>query len=219
MELIEAMKYSSMKMKPRKIFVIYENQEKLQYMETHPIFNNEIGAGSPLTKNDLDELQDYFLKRSNKKTKEKKFLKLKGIIPENLIYCNHDNTGLYLMWYNKPQKRDIKYTDNLKDKAGTYLFNNILYLIHNDKFYIYEFDKFNGLKTNIKNLSISNVGKSGDVCLGGVKIKNKEYFEDLMIEYENAFWNSYFSHDFSEKSTKLGTIKDIFEKCTSLILI
>lgn len=173
------------------------------YVEHHNTNEkNMLEPGTPLTHKAIFQLQDMMLQC---KVGVHERLGFQGSIPKNAIWFDNRHQ-IQLMWYSEPSKRTLKYLHIHEDddEIGTAAtkkdpiriettFPYIVYFVNGDEFFVYVCKEIPTTDTELFMLPAGNVAEDGDVCMGSVRVKKNRNMEQLMINYEIGFWNSYFT--------------------------
>jgi PRTRC genetic system protein B len=125
------------------------------------------------------------------------FLQAKGLLSENVLFIQSMETG-YAIWYTPAQKRNLLFSDNLGIPSGEASVPALVWKASKSTLSIYALcDNQRPLAdTSLYYAPFFNVYQDGSVCMGtvDVAIKKSTSLEAFMLEWENYFFNSYFSH-------------------------
>lgn len=179
--------------------------------EFHKIKGGKMCAGRPLR---IKEFTALLKKCERFAGKQVGFSNLHGIIPPNLIYASCDIDNMKLIWYRKPEKRRLYFTESLGIPNGEMYVPGVVYYASGNGLKVYVY-KGNMPKSVLYNAPFYNVYNDGRVCLGNSKVpKPKENTFTAWMEYwENLFWNSEFSHLISSTSPVKGNLATITKDC------
>ena len=191
--------------------VFYKNSVlKGAYVERREIKNGVMGAGKPLNVETLASL----LKTVEKFAKDStSMVSLHGEIPENLLYASTNIDTYKLVWYRKPEKRMLYFSDKLSIPNGEMEVPGLIYVANGSSLDMYA---FKGTKPTSKsvlyNAPFFNV--DGYVCLGNGKMQKPKIqsYNNWMKYWEDMFWKTEFSHILGENPIK-GNLALITKDC------
>lgn len=143
--------------------------------------------------------------------KEKEFgpeYVFKDIIPNNVLHF--DSVTGDIVWYTEPSQQYLLLPSGMKE--GLYPNPYLLWIFKGSTLTLFALkEKPKSLKDKVYQAPYLNTGSSGNVCMGNVKInKRKNYFDDVMKDVENGFWNSKFTHTNTNNLIK-GGIQNFYE--------
>ena len=123
-------------------------------------------------------------------------LKPKGIMKTNILFV--DPNSHRAMWFTKAQKRELYFCNGLGIPSGTANVPAMLWLASRDSLNVFALknDRRPTDRTRLYYAPFFNIYKSGNVCMGSVSVKIKDgaTLEEFTSDWENYFFNSYFSH-------------------------
>lgn len=129
--------------------------------------------------------------------KNKAFLKPKGILPTNILHINPSEKGTVL-WYTKPQQRQLYFVNSLGIPNGIAEVPPLLWFANKNNLAIFALatNRRPTEKTPLHYAPFFNIYEDGRVCMGTVTIdiKNSASVEEFIQAWESYFFNSYFSH-------------------------
>jgi len=200
---------------PVKAFVIYEKDasDKSIYVESYDIDNK----GYPINAHPLSVKESNQLAKAldNSDELQRNFLKPSGLLPKNVLYINPDHNG-YAIWYSPAQKLDLFFADSLGIPNGVASIPALLWKASKKSLYLYALDNITEIseKTDLFHAPFFNIYDDGKVCMGTVSVNIKAdcLLEEFMQQWENYFFNSYFSHLIQEKSPINGNIIQLWQK-------
>jgi PRTRC genetic system protein B len=190
--------------------VVYQHKESHEvsfYLEER-IYNEKVkafGAAAPLGKDTYEKIA-----LSIKDDAIKSGIKSRGLI-DNLLSINYDIKGTKLVWKVKAGPRKLFFDKSLKIKNDTYYIPHLIFVLNGDILNVYSSKTYN-IKDNTKlyKAPFHNISANGSVCMGNAKGDSKlEYIEDIMESWEEAFFNSTFTHFNDSKATKLNLAKTL----------
>lgn len=143
--------------------------------------------------------------------KEKEFgpeYVFKDIIPNNILHFDYITGDI--VWYTKPGQQYLLLPDPMKE--GLYPNPYLLWVFKGSTLALFALkEKPKSMKDKVFQAPYLNVYTEGKVCMGNVKMnKNKVYFDDVMKDVENGFWNSEFTHTNTDNLIK-GGIQSFYE--------
>lgn len=197
------------------VIVHKESESGNHYLQVHSIASSEEkfvwGEGKPFQKEQLQELA-IALRNEQLST-----IKLKGILPENLLYYQPAFNGTAYAWYLMPDhyhlcfnKKQIKHLD------GKYKMPGLVLGVCDNDIYIYAFkgkEKPTG-KTELFNAPFYNVYEDGEVCMGNIsEFKKKEFLHEEISRWERRFFGGRFTdaHGEDQKLAKGYTLESLYK--------
>lgn len=137
-----------------------------------------------------------------------------GQVPSNLLYCDTRRGHEVYVWYNPPCKRNRFFSESLHIEDGVYNVPGTLYVVQGDEISVYCFaGKKPAPDKPLLGVPYFNVYENGRVCMGSAHPKipdtDKLSYEDILLAWENAFWNSMDVHTNGSPSTKANLIETI----------
>lgn len=183
---------------PKSALVIYQTREPYNtetYVEYFDMDNNGIPINAhPLSVREAENLAKTL---KTKAQREKAYLQSQGLLPKNILQIKLDRNGT-VIWFSKPQKRQLFFIESLGIPNGFAHMPTLLWKATANSISVY------ALKTNRRPTANTplyyapffNVYEDGNVCMGTVEIEMQkaECLEDFITEWEEHFFNSYFSH-------------------------
>jgi PRTRC genetic system protein B len=200
---------------PVKAFVIYEKDcyDKSIYVESYDIDKN----GYPINAHPMSLKESNQLANALDTSDELKrnFLKPSGLLPKNILYINPDHNG-YAIWFTPAQKLDLFFVESLGIPNGLASLPPLLWKASKKSLYLYALDNITEIseKTDLFHAPFFNVYDDGKVCMGTVSVNIKAdcLLEEFIQQWEQYFFNSYFSHLIQEKSPTKGNIIQLWLK-------
>jgi PRTRC genetic system protein B len=124
------------------------------------------------------------------------YLQCRGLLPGKLLYLN--NRRGYAIWHTSGQQANLLFSGSLHVPCGQASVPAMVWKADRDTLTVF------ALKTNhipkadtvLYQSPFLNVYADGQVCMGTVDTNpaSADSLEDFMKHWEQAFWNSYFSH-------------------------
>ncbi|MEB0280849.1 PRTRC system protein B [Mucilaginibacter sp. 10B2] len=170
-------------------------EEHSIYVESYDIgkFGKPINA-HPLTFKETLQLSSLFQAAEELKTG---YLRSRGILPNKVLYVNPQQSG-YAVWHTPPQEVPLFFAPALGIPSGRGKVPAMIWKAGREELAVYAVkgNKKPGSKTKLFHAPYFNIYKEGRVCMGTVRVNITESarLEDFMSQWENYFWNSYFSH-------------------------
>ena len=201
---------------PTTALVFYQNDErnKETYVEFFDMDNNGNPINAhPLTEREANELVNA-LNTKTSKEKSKDFLKPKGILPINILQINPSENGSVL-WFTKSRKQQLYFTKNLEISNGRAEVPAMLWFANkrNLKIFALSSNRRPTEKTPLFYAPFFNVYENGNVCMGtvDVHIQNSTSLEEFIKNWEDYFFNSYFSHLMNEHNPIKGNCVNLWK--------
>jgi PRTRC genetic system protein B len=123
-------------------------------------------------------------------------LKSDGLLTNNLL--SFDAKSATIIWYTKAQSRELFFAEGLGIKSGTAHVPPMVWMADRESLHVYALaiNRKPTINTPLHYAPFFNVYEDGKVCMGTVDIKASETgsIRELMMLWENYFFNSYFSH-------------------------
>jgi PRTRC genetic system protein B len=181
---------------PQKAFVIFEQQgtAKNIYVESYDIDPQ----GRPINAHPLSLLEANKLCKAlqTKESKRSAFLALKGLMPSNLLYLRTD-TKPFAIWHTPQQRVNLYFKKDLGIKSGICEVPALVWRASGTSLALFALTDSNiETDTPLYNAPFFNIYNDGHVCMGNVQINIKKDcpLEGFIQQWQNAFFNSYFSH-------------------------
>jgi PRTRC genetic system protein B len=183
---------------PEKALVIYRSLKEgtaQVYVEAYDMDDN----GFPINAHPLDIGESTLLAKALDSTEELKrdFLTPKGLLPEKVLTINTSCNG-YAMWYTPPQEVDLLFVEKLSIPSGRAKIPAMLWKATREQLFVYALKTTNKPteKTPLYHAPFFNVHENGNVCMGTVAIEigSKCFLGDFITQWEQYFFNSFFSH-------------------------
>jgi PRTRC genetic system protein B len=199
---------------PVKVFVVYQknNADKTIYVEAYDMDKN----GYPINAHPLSLRESTELANALDTSDELKrnFLKPSGLLPKNVLFINPDHDG-YAIWYTPAQKVNLFFVDSLAIPNGKAFVPPLLWKASKNTLYIYAMDADTEIneQTPLFHAPFFNLYADGKVCRGTVSISIKTdcLLEEFIHEWEQYFFNSYFSHLIGDASPVKGNIIQLWQ--------
>ncbi|GGH12203.1 PRTRC system protein B [Mucilaginibacter phyllosphaerae] len=204
---------------PQKALLIYqqENSDKQMYIESYDIDPQ----GRPINAHPLSVTEGTALAKAlhTKDSKHTAFLKPAGLLPKNLLYLQTERNG-YAIWHTPKQNRKLLFKTGLGIDSGYANIPALIWKATKDGLAIYALtdDKAIDLDTELYHAPFFNTYHDGRVCMGNVAIfisKNCS-LEEFTAQWEQAFFNSYFSHMMQGHNPVKGNMVQLWQSlvCT-----
>ena len=201
---------------PTSALVFYQTNEKI--IETYVEYFDMDENGIPINAHPLTEKEaKTFVKALNTKTlkeKSKDFLKPKGILPTNILQISPSENGSVL-WFTKSRKQQLYFTENLEISNGSAEVPAMLWFANKRSLKIFALSSNQRPteKTPLFYAPFFNVYENGSVCMGtvDVHIQNSTSLEEFIKNWEDYFFNSYFSHLMNEHNPIKGNCVNLWK--------
>lgn len=177
------------------------------YLEQRRISKGKMSAGAPLKEKTISKIVSAIAVTSDDIEEG-----IRGVIPENLLFCDSQIGRTKLVWYRPPEKRSVYFSPKVGIEDGIMKVPGLLYVVSGNILALYAF-KGRKPKGKLYMAPFMNVDTS-HVCLGNAKIeKPKERtYANLMSYWESLFWQSEFSHILGANPIK-GNLASITKEC------
>lgn len=180
--------------KPELAVIVYrykgDDGDSSYYLERRDIDDSgKMGAGIPLTEDCISGMVRSFSSTDR--------LVVHGDIPINMLYADCRHGREKYVWYRKPEKRNIFFTEDLEIPSGLVSVPGLVYKVENKDLYVFSYvAKRLTSKTRLYRAPFFNVYDSGKICLGNAKIRKPQEctYSGIMEYWEDMFWKSEFSH-------------------------
>lgn len=185
-----------------------ENHDESFYLEQHRICKDgSLGVGTPLRQKTIVELFSVLSKNNQELDSS-----LYGVVPENVLYCDTRVGSEKLVWYHKPEARNMFFTKSLNIPDGQMKVPGLVYAVSDKTLRLFAF-KGNKPKDILYKAPFMNTCETY-VCLGNSKVKYPEErtFANAINYWETMFWKSEFSHILGDNPCN-GNLATITKGC------
>jgi len=172
------------------------NQKSTEiYVESYDIGKNGNAINAhPLSVKEMCALSELL---QTSQELQNNYLQCKGVIPPNLIHMNSQSNG-YAVWFTPPQTVDLFFADSLGIPSGKSKIPALLWKATKERLQLFAL-KGKGkpnLNTTLYFAPLFNLSQDGSVCMGtvNVNIDRQTTLEQFMVQWENYFFHSYFTH-------------------------
>ena len=164
----------------------------------HKYEDGQLGPAENIT---LRVLNKFF--KLSKSDKKNSFMKFRGIIPENVLHFDiFDNS---IMFYTRPQYRELFFERHLGIPTSKYRIPFLLWIYKGRNLKVFALKSKPKIDSELYQAPFMNISDSGSVCMGNVKYGNEEnYFDDLMQDITDKFFNSLFTHTNTDRLLKMN---------------
>jgi len=171
--------------------LLYGNGKEINFVSLHDVkyINNDfakpyIGPGKPASKMALTKLlEDLSPETVTKRT----------LIPENVLSYDTD----HLVWYTLPTKRQLWFkSEQLGGKVTANVeIPGLVFYVYQNAWYVFahKLKKRPSADTPLFVSPFLNVWEQGKICTGNIKLPKIKGPEST-LEFEDAFFRSYFTH-------------------------
>jgi PRTRC genetic system protein B len=190
-----------------------ERADNLVYVEAYDINEN----GNPVNAHPLSAKETAGLAELLQSTQELKndYLKSSGLLPSKVLYINPQGSG-FAVWYTPPQETELFFIEKLGIPSGKAKIPAMVWKAGKNSLSVYAIKagKKPVSNTRLFHAPFFNIYDNGEVCMGtvNVKIDRNCCLEDFMAEWENYFFNSYFSHLLADSSPVNGNIVQLWQE-------
>ena len=198
---------------PKKALVIYEPAEEHDgvYVEAWDMDKRGFAVNAhPLSVAETIALADCLNSAREVRTD---YLGCGGILPEGLLHISHHRGCA--VWHTPPQQVNLLFTESLTIPCGTAAVPALLWKVDRDTLSLFALDTKGRptAGTALYRAPFFNVYENGEVCMGTVDtdFTDAEDITAFMQRWEQAFWNSYFSHLNGETSPVKGNIVQLWK--------
>lgn len=199
---------------PQKAFVVYEQQNTAKhiYVESYDFdcegrpFN-----AHPLSLSEAGKLSKALL---TSERKHSSFLSLKGLMPKNLLFLRTQKNPCAI-WHTQPARVRLYFKEDLGIKSGWANVPSLIWRATKTSLWLYAVrDAEVNEGTPLFNAPFFNIYDDGKVCMGNVSIevRNDCPLEDFMLQWQDSFFNSYFSHLLQGFNPIKGNIVQLWKK-------
>lgn len=191
----------------------YERQPTDIYVESYDIGKQ----GNPINAHPLSVKEMIALSELLQATQELKnnFLQCRGVLPSNLIYVNTQNNG-YAIWHTPPQEMSLFFTNSLGIPSGKAKIPAQLWKATKESVQVFAIKgkAKPTAKTPLYYAPFFNLSQDGRVCMGTVNINidSQTCLEDFMAQWENYFFNSYFTHTLGNHRHCKGNLIQLWQE-------
>jgi len=200
---------------PKKALVLYQSERDNEqaYVEAYD-FNSQ---GKPVNAHPLSVAETIQLAETLQSGTQLRnnYLKSKGLLPDKVLHIDTALSG-HAVWHTPEQEVDLLFVGTLKIPSGKAFVPPLLWKANKTELSVYALKsprKLNG-NTPLFRAPFFNLHGDHKVCMGTVNI-NMEYvasLEDFMAQWEQYYWNSYFSHMIAGISPLKGNIVQLWQR-------
>ncbi|GAB3910571.1 PRTRC system protein B [Mucilaginibacter boryungensis] len=199
---------------PFKAIILYKEKEgdKRVYAESYDMSNE----GYPVNAHPLSVREGASLAKALDTgcELEQSFLQPAGLLPKNLLYMKHGRLG-YALWHTPAMRVNLLFKNELDIPSGKAAIPELLWLAGREQLNIYALKKETELEmdTPLYHAPFFNVHPNGNVCMGtvNVDIHSQCSLELFMQQWQEYFFNSYFSHLIQQNSPVKGNIIQLWQ--------
>jgi len=200
--------------KPIQAVLVFEQNYKYKseyYLESRRIELTNKGyqmkEGTPLSKKTLSKIMD------NIETSSLDKIVCNSIFPKNLLYYQIKNLEPHIIWYVESRPQHLLFSKSLNIKDGIVNLPTLVFKLEEKELSVF------AVKTNAPNgntqlykAPFHNVYDGGNICMGNAKAKKSNEIVEIMENYQNAFFNSKFSHLHGSGSPIYGNLNTYLSK-------
>ena len=191
-------KLTNKRFKPVRAIIVYEEDRQYSndyYLETRDIVRQgdkyNMMSACPIGEDTMKSIAQLYVKRNSLE------MDAGGYIASHLLYARNRPGITVVMWYRQSEKRSLNFTEKLKIKSTGVIIPAMLYLVINNKLYLFALSDNDRptLSTKLYNAPFFNVYSDGNVCLGTAKVGVRAKTFELEAErFERAFYMAEQTH-------------------------
>jgi len=170
-------------------------KENKIYIESYDI--NKDGRpvnAHPLSAKEMIDLSESLQSAQELQTN---YLNSEGLLPSNVLHINPKATG-EVIWYTPAQEVNVFFAAALGIPCGKAKVAPMIWKAGKESLSVFSLNKNKKPKaeTALYHAPFFNIYNNGNVCMGTVDVQIKQdcCLEEFMEQWQNYFWNSYFSH-------------------------
>lgn len=181
---------------PQKALLVYRNSndDAAVYVEAYDMDE----TGKPINAHPLSIEECISLAQALDSTDalKKDHLTSNGLLPEQVLKVNP--TQGYALWYTPPKEVDMLFKKELAIPSGKAKIPGMVWKADKNNVQVFTFKGLRrpSLKTTLYRAPFFNIHQDARVCMGtvAIELENCNCLEDFISQWENYFFNSYFSH-------------------------
>lgn len=180
---------------PHTAIIVYSQKGEYNehYLESREIREKENGyhmlSGKPLTKKLLSQM----LEEIDPIVLEKIYCK--GLLPSNLLTFDNNNATPTIIWKVESSLRNLCFAKVLRIKDGTMCLPTLIFKLKGSSLSVFAVKTNNVNKdTKLYHAPFHNIFSDGKVCMGNAKTYGFKEVNSIMKNWEDAFFQSKFSH-------------------------
>lgn len=203
--------------RPTKALVIYTPDQagSPSYVESYDMDDEGTPINAhPLTVKECEKLRKAL--ETSSPSEKVEFLSPKGLLPDQVLHVNPSKGSV--VWYTHSQIKTLRFTKNLDIPNGQAYVPPMIWKATRDTLWMWAYtpkkQKRPTLEEPLFTAPFFNIYKNGSVCMGTVgSFENREgYLEDFIAFWQEAFWNSAFSHLNFNTSPVTGNIVQLWQE-------
>lgn len=175
-------------LEPKMALIVYQNGRQV-YLERRDIEKGMMKTGVPLTEKCLSGISEVLSSNSANI--------IHGRIPSIMLYADCRPGKEKYVWYRKPEKRMMFFSEKLGIQSGEIKLPGLVYMAKGSELSVFAIKtKSLRLSTKLHHAPFFNVHDSANVCLGNAKVKKADEltYEGIIKYWEDKFWLSEFDH-------------------------
>jgi len=185
------------------------------YLQVHNIEKKDKtfvwNEGKPFQREELQELA------LSLKKEQISSLKVKGLLPENVLYYQPGISGNKFIWFVGPEQYHMTFTPKLKIRQGKFIMPGLIFAVVGKELFIYAYKgKLKPTaKTELFNAPFYNVYEDGEVCMGTIsESRKKQFLHEEIDRWERRFFGGRFTdaHGEDEKLAKGFKLKTLYNQ-------
>lgn len=194
---------------PFKAIILYKEKDgnKNLYVESYDMDKD----GYPINAHPLSVKEGIALARSldTSGELEQSFLQPSGMLPDNILYLKYGRLG-YALWHTPAMRVNLLFKEHLGIPSGNVAIPDLIWLAGKEHLNIYAVKQGAQLEmaTPLYHAPFFNIHDNGNVCMGtvNINISGHSSLEVFIQQWQQYFFNSYFSHLIQQKSPVKGNI-------------
>lgn len=201
---------------PVKALVIYERKHGYSKTENYVESYDMDANGCPVNVHPFSVKEANALAKSLliAEKKQRNFLNPQGLLNPNIVFLKTGHDG-YAIWRSPAQKVRLLFSDGLGLPCGEASIPSLLWKATRSNLFVFAVtDEDINTDTLLYHAPFFNVSADGRVCMGNVSVKipNDCCLENFMKLWEEFFFNSFFSHLFSQHMPVKGNIIQLWQR-------
>lgn len=188
-----------------------DHQGDSYYLETRRIHKGRMMEGVPMTKDALSKIV------SEIKTAEIDKIYCKGFLPKNLLYQGKNNLNVELIWYVKSSWQTLSFSKSLGIKNGIMKVPTLIFKLKGSELFVFAIKSDSPKESSLLyQAPFHNVFSGGNICMGSAKVVKSNEINEIMRNYEKAFFQSKFTHLQHQGSPIKGNLNTTMNSCIEL---
>ena len=176
---------------PISALIVYSADNGEYYLESHKIFNGQMGPGQPVSESFVQEIAERVRMKDRGPVPYSG-----GLMPKNIIYLDQRTNRFEMLWYMSPRKVFIRFDKALKLKSGEMYIPGLIYHCKGDDLNVFAVKRPPSNKAILFRAPLFNTDRNGSVCMGTAKAEYPEFptYESIMKYWDIMLFGADFSH-------------------------